>query len=80
MEIKRINFKREDLIENPLWYHKKNLQETISGFGHKLRTEYMVMHNNRKKRVYCSIHSNSGTLFIMQGKEQIIVNVEDEYR
>lgn len=60
----------------PLWWQEKGLQYTASGYGSKIPTRYKVKHNNRWKRVFCRIYSNIGTLYIMQGKERIIVDIE----
>lgn len=62
----------------PLWWQEQGLQYTASGYGSKIPTQYVVKHNNRWKRVYCRVYSNAGTLYILQGKEQIIVsNIEE---
>ena len=66
--------KREDLIYNPLWFHKRNLQETRSGYGRKLRTEHMIKYNNRLHRVYCQIFSNAGSLYILSKGRRIYID------
>ena len=60
-------------IETFLW-QDKGLSYTASGYGSKIPTKYQVKHNNRWKRVYCRIYSNIGTLYIMQGKDKIIID------
>jgi len=61
-----------------LWWQDKGLQYTASGYGGKIPTRYQVKHNNLWKRVYCRIYSNIGTLYIMQGKEKLIIStIED---
>ena len=63
----------DDIKEDLLWWQKRGLQYTTSGFGRKIPTQYKVRHNNRWKRVYYWILSNSGILFVMnKGKEQTI--------
>ena len=63
-------------IDTLLW-QEKGLQYTASGYGSKIPTRYKVKHNNRWKRVYCCIYGNSGTLYIMQGKDRLIVDIEN---
>lgn len=58
----------------PMWWQEKGLQYTASGYGSKIPTQYVVKHNNRWKRVYCRIYSNVGTLYILHGKERIIIH------
>ena len=60
-----------EVKENLLWWQKRGLYFTASGYGKRIPTFYMVKHNNRWKRVYCCIFSNSGTLFIEQNKKPV---------
>ena len=57
-----------------LWWMKRNLQYTATGYGKKIPTQYMVKHNNKWKRVYCSIFSNNGTYYIMNKGETLVVD------
>jgi len=63
-----------DLLDHPLYCHRHNLMQTATGYGSKLATQYKVKHNNRLKRVYCRIYSNSGTLYIMSKGTKLIIN------
>ena len=63
-----------ETIEAPTWWQKQGLQFTSTGYGSKIPTAYKVKHNNRWKRVYCSIFSNCGTLYIMSHGNRIIVD------
>lgn len=62
--------------KQPLWYHKRGLMQTATGYGNKLRTEWMVLLDGRWRRVYCRIFSNSGTLYIIWKKEEYIIRDE----
>ena len=59
----------------PLWWQKRGLMYTATGYGKKIPTEYMVQHNGRWKRVYCHIFSNSGVLYIMHNKQTINIDI-----
>ena len=63
---------------NYLWWQKKGLQYTASGYGSKIPTQYMVKFNNRWHRVYCRIYSNIGTMFIQSGKLQFVVILAED--
>ena len=65
----------EDLIKKPLWYHLRGLMQTASGYGRAIKTEYVLKHNNRIKRVYCSIFSNSGILYIKSNGVDLYLNI-----
>ncbi len=67
------NVTQENFFEKPLWFHKRGLMQTATGYGSKLSTPYMVRHNNRNKRVYCSCFSNCGTLYIMSMGKKLII-------
>lgn len=65
---------REDFIYAPLWWHTKGLQQTSTGYGAKLATPYKVLYDGKLRRVYCRCFSNTGTLYIMQGKNKVIID------
>ena len=62
--------------EVPLWHHKAGLQFTASGYGRRIPTEHMVKlpGGNRWRRVYCACYSNSGTCYVEQGDDWIVIN------
>lgn len=57
-----------------LWWQKRGLMYTATGYGSKIPTRYMVQWKGRWYRVYCSIFSNSGTCFIVSKKETIYID------
>ena len=59
--------------EDVLWWQKRGLMYTRSGYGRKIPTSHMVYWCNKWRRVYCCIYSNSGTCYILQGKNWITV-------
>lgn len=74
--ISTITYLPEDteLIDAPLWWHKKGLRETTSGYGKKLTTSYKVRYNGRLYRVYCHCFSNSGSLYIISKGKRVYYN------
>lgn len=54
----------------PLMHHVRGLTFTATGYGSRIPTRYMVKFNDKWRRVYCRIYSNSGTLYI--GKLQAV--------
>lgn len=50
-----------DLVERPLWYHKRGLSQTASGYGAKLATSRMIHFAGRLYRIYITIYSNART-------------------
>ena len=71
----RITVNKEDLVYKPLWFHKKNLMQTSTGYGNNLKTEYMIKHGTRLCRVYYQCFSNSGTFYIKTKEGDIILDI-----
>lgn len=68
--IQYIDYEDKDLLYSPLWYHKKGIMQTATGYGPKLTTVNKIRHNGRQYRVYASCFSNVASLYILtkQGK------------
>jgi hypothetical protein len=62
-----------EYIDAPMWYHKRGLMQTATGYGAKLNTGRKIKFNNREYRVYCACFSNVGTLYIIVKGEKIIL-------
>lgn len=60
-----------EVKESCLEWQKRGLMYTSTGYGRRIPTTYMVKHNNRWKRVYCCIYSNSGTCYIEQDRKPV---------
>ena len=57
-------------------WQKMGLSYTVTGYGSKIPTRYMVRTIDQKwRRVYCAIFSNIGTCYVMHGKQKTIVEV-----
>jgi hypothetical protein len=50
-----------DLVERPLWHHKRGLSQTASGYGAKLASSRMIHFAGKLRRIYVTIYSNAGT-------------------
>jgi len=48
-----------------LWWQKRGLMYTASGYGKKIPTSYMVKHASKWRRVYCCVYSNIGSIYIV---------------
>jgi len=71
---RRIDFDSVEKKVDELWYHKRNLMQTATGYGNKIVTQWKIRHNNRWYRLYCAIHSNIGTSYIIVKGEKVVVN------
>lgn len=60
--------------ESLLWWQVKGLLYTRTGYGRKIPTQHMIKWCGKWRRVYCCIYSNSGTCYILQGKDWIVVS------
>ena len=59
-----------------LWWMKQGLSYTASGYGKKIPTQYKINLDGRWLRVYCCTFSNSGSLYVVRGKENLRVEIE----
>jgi hypothetical protein len=73
MIIQTINIEDLESKNAPLWWQERGLSYTATGYGRKIPTSRMVKWNNRWRRVYCCIFSNSGTCYITAGKDWIVI-------
>jgi hypothetical protein len=70
----KISADRDDLIDAPMWFHKKGLSETSTGYGKRLNSGYKISFNGKLYRVYVTIFSNSGTMWFTCKGRKIIVS------
>lgn len=60
----------------PLWWHKQGLQQTATGYGSKLATEYTISlgkASNRPYRVYAICFSNCASFYILRKGERLFL-------
>jgi hypothetical protein len=68
-EFPRIYLDNSELVDAPLWWHKKGLSQTASGYGRKLTTSHKINYEDRFYRVYATCFSNAASLwFTAKGK------------
>lgn len=76
-EIVRLKCCGPAVMVRELWWQKRGLSYTATGYGAKIPTRYMVRTIDQKwRRVYCAIFSNVGTTYVMHGKQKTIVEVQ----
>ena len=61
--------------EHLLPWQARGLQYTRSGYGSRIPTAHMVQlpGSPRWRRVYCCIWSNSGTCYVEQGNDWVVI-------
>lgn len=47
------------------------------GYGRKIVTDYVVRYGGRTRRVYCACYSNSGTFYVLEKGEWLVVDEFD---
>jgi len=61
-----------EFIDRPLWWHKKGLTQTASGYGSKITSRRCVkLSDGRIHRVYITRYSNAGSAWIILNKEKL---------
>lgn len=56
-----------------LWWQKRGLRYTASGYGSKIPTSRMVKVGKRWYRVYCICYGNAGTCYIVEKGNRVLV-------
>jgi hypothetical protein len=54
-----------EMKEKMLWWQKRGLSQTSTGYGSKLTSTKMVRYNDRWYRVYVMCYSNNGSAYII---------------
>ena len=70
----RIYADRADLVDAPLPWQGRGLQQTASGYGAKLTTRYKIHFGGKLFRLYCTCYSNNGTVWFRVRGRRIIVS------
>lgn len=69
--------KAESVIHAPLLCHLRGLMRTGTGYGSKLSTDYKLKHNDRLYRIYCTIYSSIGRLYIVSNGIELTINLKE---
>lgn len=64
----------DNLVDKPLAWQLKGLQQTSTGYGSKLTSRYMIMFEGRLRRLYVTCFSNSSTHWFMLRGIKVIVS------
>lgn len=74
--IKRLNYvdvQERNILDKPLWWHLKGLSYTASGYGAKIPSSKMALIDGRKYRIYYTICSNAGSIWVkIKGKKYFV--------
>jgi hypothetical protein len=54
-----------EFIDAPMWYHRRGLMQTATGYGKKLNTGKKALVGNKAYRVYAICYSNVATCYII---------------
>lgn len=76
--IKISSEKRVEITEirvKELWWQKRGLFFTATGYGNKIPSIYMLKYQGRWYRIYIRIYSNSGTSYIVSKGTELIVDL-----
>jgi len=61
-----------ELIERPLPWQRRGLQETVTGYGAKLTSSRCVkLPDGRVRRIYITCYSNNGSAWITLNGERL---------
>lgn len=64
----------DDLVDSPLWWQSKGLQETASGYGAKLHSPFKINFGGKLRRLYVTIYGNSGSTWFKSKGRKVFVH------
>lgn len=65
---------RAELVYSPLEWQKQGLRQTASGYGSKLTRDDKISFEGKLFRLYCTIFSNSGSVWFETKGRKIYVH------
>jgi hypothetical protein len=65
---------RSELVDAPLWWQSKGLQQTATGYGSKLTMTQKINFNGKLYRLYCTCYGNAGSVWFIAKGKKIYVN------
>jgi len=65
---------RGDLIDSPLDWQKRGLQQTATGYGSKLTTTWKINFNGKIRRLYATCFGNAASVWFKVQGRTIYVN------
>lgn len=53
---------------------------TVSGYGSRIPTRFMVKYDGKWLRVYCMQYGNSGSVYVSRGGVTLFLDMDTEHR
>lgn len=53
---------------------------TVTGYGSKIPTRYMLTYDGRNRRVYAMSYGNSSSLYVIANGEDLFLDSDTEYK
>jgi hypothetical protein len=64
----------QDLVSAPLWFHRRGLQQTASGYGAKLTSSFKINYEKKLRRIYHTCYGNASSAWIKVKGIKIFIN------
>ncbi len=64
----------KDLVSAPLWWHKRGLSKTASGYGGKIESSYKISFEGRLYRIYHTCYGNASSAWFTSKGRKVYVN------
>ena len=75
-----VTYTNPDMVTDTRATVEPSYGRTVSGYGGKVPTRYMVQYAGRWHRVYVAQYGNAGTAYIVHGGEDLVLDTDTEYR
>lgn len=70
----------DDLVTDVKITPEPRTGQTVSGYGGRIPTRYMIQYAGRWHRVYMMQYGNSGTAYILKGGATLVLETNTEHR
>lgn len=77
--IRNVRYTDDTLITKARLTDQPRWGQTVSGYGGKIPTRYMLKYNNTWHRVYMMQYGNAGTPFICVRGEDLVLSIHAEH-
>jgi hypothetical protein len=75
-----VEYTNADMVTDCKMTDTPRYGRTLSGYGRKIPTRYMVRYGATWHRVYAAQYGNSASIYIVHGGSDLVLDTDTEYR
>ena len=75
-----VEYTSRELVSDVRVTDAPRYRRTVSGYGSRIPTRYMVNYDGRWRRVYAMRYGNSGSVYVFHGGETLFLDSDTEHQ